>query len=111
MRTFVFAAVSALAVTTAAHAAGPPQSDAQIAARVAKVLKETPLIDGHNDLPEQVRDRWAGKTGAFDLRADLSNAPMAPGSRSSLMTDLPRLKAGQVGGQFWSVFIPGNVTG
>jgi membrane dipeptidase len=76
-------------------------ADAQIAARVAKVLKATPLIDGHNDFPEQVRGRWAGKIGGFDMRTNL------PG----VMTDIPRLRAGMVGGQFWSVFIPGSVTG
>jgi membrane dipeptidase len=109
MRTFVFAAVSALAIASAAQAA-PAQSDAQIAARVAKVLKETPLIDGHNDFPEQVRDRWNQKTGAFDMNSDLAKlAP--PAGAAALMTDIPRLRAGGVGGQFWSVFIPVSVTG
>jgi membrane dipeptidase len=111
MRTATFAAVSALAFATAAYSAPPAQSDAQIQARVAKVLAGTPLIDGHNDFPEQVRDHWAGKTGAFDMKSDLRQVPLAPGSRTGFMTDLPRLKAGRVGGQFWSVFIPGNVTG
>jgi len=109
MRTVVFAAVSALALATAAQAAGPPQTDAQIAARVAKVLAGTPLIDGHNDFPEAVRDRWAQKTSTFDMRADLSKP--SPDGAPGLMTDIPRLKAGHVGGQFWSVFIPGSVTG
>jgi membrane dipeptidase len=111
MRTAIFAAVSALAFATAVQAAPSTQSDAQIQARVAKVLAGTPLIDGHNDFPEQVRGHWAGKTGAFDMRSDLTKVPLAPGSRTGFMTDLPRLKAGHVGGQFWSVFIPGNVTG
>jgi membrane dipeptidase len=109
MRTAVLAAASALVLVSAAAQAAPPaQSQAQIEARVAKVLAATPLIDGHNDFPEAVRDRWAQKTSAFDMRADLSKpSPGAPG----LMTDIPRLKAGHVGGQFWSVFIPGSVTG
>jgi len=109
MRFAIFAAVSALALSSAVQAA-PAQTEAQIQARVAKVLAATPLIDGHNDFPSEVRARWAGKTGAFDMRADLSKAPSPPGS-ASLMTDIPRLKAGHVGGQFWSVFIPGSVTG
>jgi membrane dipeptidase len=88
-----------LAWSAPAHAQSG--ADAQIAARVAKVLKATPLIDGHNDFPEQVRGRWAGKIGGFDMRTNL------PG----VMTDIPRLRAGMVGGQFWSVFIPGSVTG
>ncbi len=101
MRTFVFAAVSAFALATAAHAA-PAQSDAQIQARVAKVLAGTPLIDGHNDFPEFVRGQWGQKTSTFDMKSDLSKVAM---------TDIPRLKAGHVGGQFWSVFIPVTVTG
>ena len=104
-----------LAVATAAlvlaagvaQAASPPQTDAQIAARVAKVLAQTPLIDGHNDFPEQVRGRWAGKTGGFDMKSDLTRAAAGKG----IMTDIPRLRAGMVGGQFWSVFIPVTITG
>ena len=106
------AAAMTLALTAgAANAApAPPQTDAQIAARVAKVLKATPLIDGHNDFPEQVRGRWGGKIGGFDMKSDLSHtAPDADGT--GVMTDIPRLHAGMVGGQFWSVFIPVSVTG
>jgi membrane dipeptidase len=102
-------AAAVLCIGGGAMAAAQPQTDAQIAARVAKVLKATPLIDGHNDFPSEVRDRWAGKTGAFDMKSDLSHAA---GSRSGgLMTDIPRLRAGMVGGQFWSVFIPVSITG
>jgi len=101
IRAGMFAAVAAAALATAAGGARAAETDAQIAARVAKVLKATPLIDGHNDFPEQVRGRWAGKIGGFDMRTNL------PG----VMTDIPRLHAGMVGGQFWSVFIPGSVTG
>ncbi len=101
IRAGMMAAVAAAALATAAGGARAADTDAQIAARVAKVLKATPLIDGHNDFPEAVRGRWDGKTGAFDMRANL------PG----VMTDIPRLHAGMVGGQFWSVFIPGSVTG
>ena len=89
------------------------QSDAQIAARVAKVLKATPLIDGHNDFPWEVRERFAQKTGTFDFRSDLSHQPPVPGGegQGGLMTDIPRLHAGGVGGQFWSVYIPVSITG
>jgi membrane dipeptidase len=88
----------------------PVQTEAEIQARVAKVLAATPLIDGHNDFPWEVRDRWAQKTGAFDMRADLAKLKSPEGS-APLMTDIPRLKAGRVGGQFWSVYIPVSVTG
>jgi membrane dipeptidase len=101
-----------------AWAAGPPaQSEAQIAARVTKVLSATPLIDGHNDFPWEVRERYAGKVGGFDMKGDLTKAPAAPSAPGAppnavgLMTDIPRLRAGHVGGQFWSVYIPATVTG
>jgi membrane dipeptidase len=105
----LLAGVSALAVT-AAHAA---PSEAEIQARVAKVLKATPLIDGHNDFPWEVRERFAQKTGVFNFKSDLSHQPPTPGgeSQGGLMTDIPRLHRGGVGGQFWSVYIPVSVTG
>ena len=112
IRTIAAAVAMAAAGSTAWAAAAPVQSDAQIAARVAKVLSATPLIDGHNDLPWEVRERYAGKVGGFDLRGDLSQAPPAPGSApGGLMTDIPRMRAGHMGGQFWSVYIPASVTG
>jgi membrane dipeptidase len=111
-RVLGLAAVLTLAAGQAAWAQAP--SDAQIQARVAAVLAKTPLIDGHNDFPWEVRERFAGKVDAFDMRGDLTKLPRAkdaPADQTLLMTDIPRLHAGHVGGQFWSVWIPGNMTG
>jgi membrane dipeptidase len=72
------------------------------------VLKATPLIDGHNDLAEQVRGRFAGRLDRVDLNGDTSKL-LAAGV--PMMTDIPRLRAGRVGGQFWSVFIPSSFDG
>ena len=68
--------------------------------RARRVLRATPLIDGHNDLPWAIRrDTTAPmNVDAYDLRRT------TPGH-----TDLARLKAGMVGGQFWSVYIPGDM--
>jgi membrane dipeptidase len=65
-----------------------------------ELLRGTPLIDGHNDLPWTIRTspRAAGDPDRYDL----ASAP-PPGQ-----TDLPRLRAGGVGGQFWSVYVPGE---
>ena len=64
-----------------------------------KLLRSTPLIDGHNDLPWTIRE---SKTAPMDVAAyDLR-------STTPKHTDLARLKAGQVGAQFWSVYIPGE---
>ncbi len=85
-------------------------SDADYRDRVAKILAKTPLIDGHNDLPWEIRERFKGGLSTFDLKSDTSKLP-APAGEAALMTDLPRLRAGMVGGQFWSVWVPVEITG
>ena len=89
----------------AAAANGPDYS-----ARVAQVLKETPLIDGHNDLPWEIRERFDSKFSKIDLGADTSALPVPEGG-VALMTDINRLRRGGVGGQFWSVFVPVDMPG
>src|ERR1700761_4609718 len=76
--------------------------------RIDRVLKQTPLIDGHNDLPWEIRDRFNSDVGAVDLAADTAHLPVKEGE-AHLMTDIPRMRAGRVGGQFWSVWIPVNL--
>lgn len=68
-------------------------------ARARRILRQTPLIDGHNDLPWRIREDSVarGDVNAYELRR------RTPGH-----TDLARLKAGMVGAQFWSVYIPGE---
>jgi membrane dipeptidase len=78
--------------------------------RLARVLLTTPLIDGHNDLPWEIRERFNSRFDRLDLRADTSHLKLEPG-QTALMTDIPRLRAGMVGGQFWSVWIPVSVHG
>ncbi len=94
-----------------AQAKSPALStDAELMARVERVLAKTPLIDGHNDLPWEMRTR----EGGVDLNVDHANMPRpadAPEDWVGLMTDIPRLRAGHVGGQFWSVWIPVTTTG
>jgi membrane dipeptidase len=78
--------------------------------RIEQVLLRTPLIDGHNDLPWEIRDRFKGDLAAVDLKSDTSHLPY-PAGEAALMTDIPRLRAGRVGGQFWSVWIPTEIKG
>lgn len=73
--------------------------------RVARILREVPLIDGHNDLPWQYRERVANRVSAIDIRHDQS------GIEKPLHTDIPRLRKGMVGGQFWSVYVPTSLKG
>ena len=98
----------AIACSSFAQAAAPAsgKNDAALAARVAKVLADTPLIDGHNDLPWELRAR-----GDVDLRVDQTKLDTASRGKTLLMTDIPRLRAGGVGGQFWSVWTPASITG
>ena len=108
-------AVAGLALLAAVVATGAParaatEPDAAIAARVARVLARTPVIDGHNDLPWELRQRFGGDFGKIDLRRDTSRLPTT-GSAPPLMTDIPRLQRGGVGAQFWSVWIPPAITG
>ncbi|HEY0767936.1 MAG TPA: dipeptidase [Steroidobacteraceae bacterium] len=103
-------ALSALALLLlalpAASAGGTP-GDAQ---RIERVLAQTPLIDGHNDLPWEIRARFGGDLNKIDLAASTAALP-APPDGAPLVTDVPRLRAGHVGAQFWSVWIPAQTKG
>ena len=74
-------------------------------ARVAKLLREVPLIDGHNDLPWQYRERVKNHLAQIDLRK------VQTGLEKPLHTDIPRLRRGGLGAQFWSVYVPATLVG
>ena len=97
--TFLLAAVGAALAPLAA--AQPPAPTARELARVERILARTPLIDGHNDLPDTLREHYASDLARVDLRADARGFAPHP-----LHTDIPRLRAGHVGGQFWSLYVP-----
>jgi membrane dipeptidase len=78
--------------------------------RVEQVLLQTPLIDGHNDLPWEIKERFKSDLAAINLARDTSHLPVGAG-QAALMTDIPRLRAGHVGAQFWSVWIPVDTQG
>lgn len=75
-----------------------PTSDPALA-RVHAILARVPLIDGHNDLPWAIRQHppAPGDLEVYDLTAPTAGH-----------TDLPRLREGRVGAQFWSVYVPGD---
>ena len=62
-----------------------------------ELLMSTPLIDGHNDLPWLIREETGGDVAAFRLERE-----------NTFDTDIPRLREGLLGAQFWSVWIPGE---
>jgi membrane dipeptidase len=74
-------------------------------ARANRVLARAPVIDGHNDLAWELRTAHGARVESVDISQD-TGALAKP-----LQTDIPRLRKGRVGGQFWSVYIPADVTG
>ena len=74
-------------------------------ARVARVLKSTPLIDGHNDWAEVLRERAGDGRWHLDLTHGLELKPVASN------TDIARLRKGRVGSQFWSVYVSASLPG
>jgi membrane dipeptidase len=78
--------------------------DPKVQARIDRILKKTPLIDGHNDIAEQLQESHGFRVE--NLASGTDKWPDHP-----LMTDMARLRAGRVGGQFWSVYIDGTLTG
>jgi membrane dipeptidase len=81
-----------------------PAIDRKVQARIDRILKRTPLIDGHNDLPDQLREKYG-------MSVDKLAGGTAARSPAPLMTDIERLHRGRVGGQFWSVYIDASVHG
>jgi membrane dipeptidase len=104
------AAMIASAIAASASAADSPEAGTDYRARVIRVLDQTPLIDGHNDLAWEIRDRYKSRLASIDLKSDTSKLPTPPDA-APLMTDISRLRAGHVGAQFWSVWVPVDVKG
>jgi membrane dipeptidase len=101
---------AALLSLLAAGAVLAADSTAALQQRVERVLTQTPLIDGHNDLPWEIRERFGSDLSKIDLTAGTAALP-APAGRAPLMTDIARLRQGHVGAQFWSVFVPVEMKG
>ncbi len=95
MRRLALFALIAVATPVLAQAPDP------YLARVRKLLATTPVIDGHNDVPWEIRENkeMPRDVDHFDLRTDLNKQD----------TDFARMKKGGLGGQFWSIYIPGEV--
>lgn len=71
-------------------------------ARARELLAAHPVVDGHNDLPWALRQQ---------VRYDLDRRDLATDQSADLHTDLPRLRAGGVGAQFWSVYVRTDMAG
>ncbi len=93
---------AAIAIMPSAASAQP--IDPKVQARIDRILKATPLIDGHNDIAEQLAENYKRTVAGIASGTDQWKP-------NPLMTDMARLHRGRVGGQFWSVYITGTVTG
>jgi membrane dipeptidase len=85
---------------TAVYLRRMPPDSSDLLDHALDLLGRTPLIDGHNDLAIALRTRVGGiAVSSVDLRSNVDG----------LDTDIPRLRAGRVGGQFWSIWVPADL--
>lgn len=95
----VLSALLATLLSVPAPAAEPekkPRGPVQLTEEALRIHREALLVDGHNDLPWQFRE----KADLSFERIDIAK------SQKNLHTDIPRLRQGNVGAQFWSAFVP-----
>ncbi len=96
---FLAAAIGSLAAPSLAQPIAPA-----VQKRIDRILAKTPLIDGHNDIAEQIRENYKMSVEGLASGSDKKQP-------NPMMTDMARLHEGRVGGQFWSVYIDASVHG
>lgn len=92
MRRLILAALCGVATPVAGQSPDP------LLARARALHRAVPMIDTHNDLPEMLRERAGNDLARMDPERRLDD----------IDTDLPRLKEGMVGGQFWAAYVPAS---
>ena len=100
-----WAVLFSISIAAGPATAAPDRQGDALDRRVERVLSRTPIIDGHNDLPWEIREKYDFWRKSLDLDADTSRL------ERPLQTDLVRMKKGHVGAQFWSVWIPATFKG
>lgn len=100
-RLLATAALTAALMATVLAIGGNGQAANALTDRAAALLKRVPLIDGHNDLPWEMRVRVNYDLAKLDIRRP----------QPQLETDIGRLRAGHVGAQFWSAYVPASMSG
>jgi membrane dipeptidase len=90
-----------LAVVTTMSIVQAQSGDAALLERARALHKQVPLVDGHNDYPWALRENAGRDLEKLDITK----------SQPSIHTDIARLRAGGVGGQFWSVYTPSDYAG
>jgi len=79
--------------------AGFAQDEDASLTRAKDILQSAPVVDGHNDLPWVIREKFGGDVEGYDISV-----------RAQYDTDIPRLRQGMVGTQFWSVYVPSSLS-
>ena len=109
LSTFLAGAALAVIAAPAFALAAPSQTPGPSPQAVAEAaLAEAPVWDGHNDVPEQLRDRRKDMLAGFDFT---DTRRTADGTHGAMQTDLTRLAKGNVGAQFWSVYVSADLAG
>jgi membrane dipeptidase len=98
----VLPALAALCLTAplAAQESRSPEAVAEAA------LEAAPVWDGHNDVPWALRGRYDNVIAEFDFNDTHAHGGEGAPLETAMHTDLPRLRQGRVGAQFWSVYVP-----
>src|SRR4051812_7146258 len=89
-------AVVLAAVGRSDDAKKPDRGTVTVSDEARRIHAAAIVIDGHNDLPWELRAKGHSSFADFDISRP----------QPKLMTDIPRLRAGGVGAQFWSVYVP-----
>src|SRR5690348_910799 len=77
------------------------QQEGPLLSQARAIHAKYPLIDGHNDLPGLLRRRTDGDFTKIDLRQNVEGG----------QTDIPKIRLGGMGGQFWSVYVSASLPG
>ncbi len=91
----------ALVLGASCASSAPARTPEQVA---EAALKAAPVFDGHNDVPDKLRDMRRNVLGDFNF-ADTAAVTDPTGKTPPFQTDIRRLRAGKVGAQFWSVYV------
>src|SRR5688572_9317866 len=96
MRSVALLLVFVIPVMLRADEKKPLRGPVKLTDEALAIHKDALLIDGHNDLPWMFREKKDLSFRTIDIAK----------AQPELHTDLPRLRKGGVGGQFWSVYVP-----
>ena len=99
MSTLKSVLISLVCVVSSSGQIASAGDDDDALARAHIILQSAPVFDGHNDLPWVIREKFGGDVEGYDISV-----------RAQFDTDIPRMREGQLGTQFWSVYVPSSLS-